>query len=354
LKALGSVLKWIGGLAALLTLAIGVKQVGDIVTEWRDREVAVKQFVQAARMQTDLRDYPGAWQVIQHGLTIAPASHIALEQQVEVAMAWLRDIWRQKGKKAYSDIIDPLMPTLYRGAVSGDTEHRADVLAHIGWANHLRLRDKRAFYEVDEFFRHALERNPTNTYAHLFWGYWILYRENQEKYEGDRLEIAKRHFAAAVKTEKHRQYVNNWRLLALSRTYVTGADVETIRAANELRQRNQQLASWVRSAVLERFSGLYRTQFTEGEFLDRLFQHVSPTDLLAIYRWLSNDIDFEGDHPFGMPLENHKFVIAILTEATGDLRGAIDRYTSLVPELSGTSSLRGAVERAIKRAAERK
>jgi len=169
-KAFGSLLKWIGGLAAIITLVIGVTQLGDIVNEWRDRGIVVEQFVEAAKMQTELRDYPGAWQLIEQGLSIEPGSSIALEQQVEVAMAWLRDIWRQKGKKTYHEIIDPLMLTLYRGAVSGDANRTADVLAHIGWANRLRLRDKRAVYEVDEFFRCALERDPTNAYAHLFWG----------------------------------------------------------------------------------------------------------------------------------------------------------------------------------------
>ena len=339
-KALGPVLKWVAGLTAVITFIVATKQLNDIVKQWRDREAAVKQYVQAAKMQMELKDYPGAWRLVKQGLVISPESHIALDQEVDVAMAWLREIWLHKGKKNLTEILDPLMLALWRGMFSEDAKRSADVIAHMGWANFLRTIDGDSSYEIDEYFKRSIERDPNNTYAHLFWGYWILDRRNRIKYEGDRLGIAKGHFAAALKTNRERQFVAGECLYALSRSYIKGANVEAIKMAHDLRESNEQIESSNRAGGLELFGDVYKTQFKEGDFLDQLFKQLLPKDVLATYLWLSKDFDFVDKRPFGMGSENHGFVIALLTEATGDLQSALDEYKVVRSKLSYGSSLK--------------
>ena len=55
-------------------------------------------------------------------------------------MLWVRNI-SITGDQTFSEIVNPLLPSLYLGAVRSDSSERADALAHIGWSNALRTRD---------------------------------------------------------------------------------------------------------------------------------------------------------------------------------------------------------------------
>jgi len=328
-KGIGTLLKWIGGVTAIISLVLGVWQANKIFVDWSDRKSSVDQFLKAADFQLDLMDYPGSWQIIQECLALDAMSPKALLKEVQVAMAWVRDPMRHKGEKKYSEIVAPLMPALYRGAVLDDNRIAADALAHIGFANFLRSIGSDSKYEIDEYFRRSTQKNPRNIYAHAFWGYWILNRLNQKDYERDKLEIAMEHFDKArnsAQSSKDREFVYKRTLGALVTTYAKRADVEAIKLANELRNNNEEIEPEVKSACIALFRTLEVAQFTEGEFLDRLYKKLSPKDVLATYIWLSEGIDFEHDEPFGMPIGRHTLVRALLKEGAGHLQGALDDY----------------------------
>ncbi|MCP4672307.1 MAG: hypothetical protein GY857_13495, partial [Desulfobacula sp.] len=97
-----SILKWIGGVTAIISLIVGVRQVGGIVKDWKERDEAVHQVVMASSMLLEMKDYKSAWEIVKKATTIAPSSQKAFNQQVDVAIVWLRDIWVQKEKKTYS------------------------------------------------------------------------------------------------------------------------------------------------------------------------------------------------------------------------------------------------------------
>ena len=106
------VLKWVGGLTAIISLVIGINQLSGIVKEYNERDESIHQLVSASKLLINMKDYQAAWGVIQKAVTISSSSQAAFNQQVDVAMAWLRNIWMQKGKKKYSEIIDPFIFTL--------------------------------------------------------------------------------------------------------------------------------------------------------------------------------------------------------------------------------------------------
>jgi len=327
-KGIGNLLKWVGAITAVISLVVGVRQLNTIYGEWSDRRASIEQFVKAADFQLDLKDYPGAWQIIQECLAVDAMSPKVLKKQVQVAVAWTRDPWRHKQKKKYTEILAPLMPVLFRGAVYDDKQLAADALAHIGYANFLRTIDSDSIYEIDEYFRQSLQKDPSNTYGHLFWGYWILHHSNKIQYQRDRLEIAKQHFSAALETQRDRSYVGDMCLLALSNSRVVGADVETIRVARDLRKSDRIISISAKIGCLELFNEVYLTQFREETFLDRLYKQLSPEDVLATYMWLSRDIDFRFVRPFGMPYENHRFVLGLLKEGKGDFQDALADYVA--------------------------
>ena len=97
-KGIGTFLKWVGAITAVISLVVGVRQLNNIYREWSDRKASIEQFVKAADFQLDLMDYPGAWQIIQDCLAVDAMSPKALKKQVQVAMAWIRDPGRHKEK----------------------------------------------------------------------------------------------------------------------------------------------------------------------------------------------------------------------------------------------------------------
>jgi hypothetical protein len=60
--------------------------------------------------------------------------------RVDIAFAWLEDGRPGPGQR-FAVITDTVTPVLDRALVGAQGERRADLLAHLGWATFLRLRD---------------------------------------------------------------------------------------------------------------------------------------------------------------------------------------------------------------------
>ena len=334
-----SVLKWIGGFTAIISLIIGVKQISGIVQEWQERDESVNQIVTASRMLMDMKDYRAAWEIVQKATTIAPSSQKAFDQQVDVAMAWLRDLWVQKGEKSYSEIIDPLILTLSQGAGDENPKRSAEVLAHIGWANYWRDKDKKAHYEIDGYFTRALEYNPDDTYANLFRGFWLLQKYGKNENEKNLLADAMTHFSKAHASDVNPYFVNEWVIRALTQSSVTGADVEVIKIANAWRkQKEVQLETSEREAVLyemlDEFDATFRSQLSDGSFLPRLISALSVQVIRDTYLWLFNQVENKRSH-WDLAKTFH---LGLMSEAEGKYNSAHANYIELLDEVRGTVS----------------
>lgn len=334
-----SVLKWIGGFTAIISLIIGVKQISGIVQEWQERDEAVNHIVTASRMLMDMKDYQAAWKIANKATAIAPSSRKAFNQQVDVALVWVRNIWVQKGEKTYSEIIDPLILTLSQGAGDENPKRSAEVLAHIGWANLWRLRDKKAEYEVDGYFRLALERNPDDTYANLFNGYWLLTKESRSKDNRTLINDALHHFSRAIRTGVNPNFVYLHYISALTRSEIIGADVEAVKIANDWRKQKavpleRPLRQTVLPDILSEFDGIYRTQLSEGTFLPRLLLEFSIQDARDTYVWLFEEVDNKDDW-----WEHAKLMhLGLISEAEGELENAFDLYVELISKVIRSGS----------------
>ena len=76
-KAITKLFSWIGGITAIVALIIGVKQLNDIVANAQERISAVNQYTEAAKLQMQFSDFPGAWYLVGKGLELDPSSNKA-------------------------------------------------------------------------------------------------------------------------------------------------------------------------------------------------------------------------------------------------------------------------------------
>jgi hypothetical protein len=355
LKKAGDLLKWIGGIAAIVSLVIGMSRINNIFQNWRERNEAVSELVQAAEMQKETGDYPGAWRLLDEALKLELGSKLAREKQVRLAMIWLRNV-RTEGSASFKDIVDKLLPALYRGATSANERTAADVFAHLGWANYLQHREGMTWLDVDAQFQRALELDPENVYAHVMWGYWMLWPGNRQKYEDSNLNSAREHFATALKSGQQRAFIRNMQFNGLFNAsgvdvgVASGVDLggDGINIKNEIRKQHETIKYAHRYRVIKTYTDLLYTSDYAQELSRKLMAALPPKDLLETFRWLTTAQDTRAKLTANQT-ESYKFLNAYFTEKAGDLQQALSMYKSLKNELRPNSAFHARVDQAVER-----
>lgn len=319
-KRFATILKWVGGSAAVISLLTGMLQVNSLFRSWQSRQETVRELAKAAQLQANASDYAGAWRLYEQALQLEPGFRPARDGQGDLAMRWLRNI-RVSENQSFSQVVDPLLPVLYRAAASGNARRTADALAHIGWANYLKNRDLGAGFSgelpgpsVEEQFKAALKADSANVYAHAMWGFWIAYR-------GGDLSQAGLHFSEALKTGRDRQYVQSLRIWAyLNRERDRESAVELIRMADEMRQTHESIDPELKRRIVE--DVYMSSEDTTAEAVNRIVSAVPPANHLATMVWLAQGTNLESD-------QRYRFYHARLSEGAGDLPTALAEYKAL-------------------------
>lgn len=343
--SMAQMLKWIGGITAIISLVIGTSRVNDLYTDWQERKVAVAQLIEASRLQIEYKDYQGAWMLIDDALSFNPSSILARQHQITIATAWLRNI-RKHGDQTFSGILNKLLPTLYLGSVSSDLEKAADALSHIGWANFLRSRDGITGLEIAEYYDRALNLDPDNSYAHIMWAHWLLWQGNKRNEDID-LGKVQSHFAAALQATDDRDYINRMKFSALNNaSYNSKVRIEFIRFSEEIRQQGGKFDRTDRTSVFNAIS----TIVAPSNILDestlpafkRLIEIVSPVTLLELSNWLDSDKKYEGT-------PNKMMINARLQDLAGNRQKALLFYHLLTNKSGVSASFNTYAEQQIKR-----
>ena len=123
-KVIGDALKWIGGVTALLSLFLVAQQVNNVVSTWTDRQEAGAALIMASDLQASAGDYAGAWGLLDQAVAIEPGSTRVQAHRVDLAMLWVRNITKT-GDQTFGEIVNPLLPSLYLGAVRSGSSERA-------------------------------------------------------------------------------------------------------------------------------------------------------------------------------------------------------------------------------------
>lgn len=327
-KFVGSTLKWVGAVTALISLIAGAVQLNGLLQSSRERSESVQRLVKAADMQIEYGDLDSAQQLIEQALALEPGSRAAGERQVAVAMMLLRRGFPydfKYNKEEYRKKIDSLLSVLYRGAGDNDPVKAADALAHIGRANRMRRFNQNQELPIEEYFARAIALDSDNVFAHVFWAACCL---STDKSMGcnNNLQAAEEHFALAMRDGREQDYVRRQRFDRLRGSSVEGADILLI---------GDMIASWRDKIPLDEkqqqmiyndISRFFTPYEVYGKKLQELVQRFPPADILAMLEWAGQGQKWEKRVPSGVEL---MALMAHLTELSNNRPLAIARYRTV-------------------------
>jgi tetratricopeptide (TPR) repeat protein len=337
-KTFADILKWVGGIAAVISLVIGITNLNKVLSNWREKKEAVSELVEATRIRKGSNDYEGAWHLIEEALKLDPASEEARDVQVRLAMEWVRSkrMYYLDRKKSIGKI-EKLLPSLYRGAASSNSVFKSDVLAHIGWAEWIRQKGEMFHLDVKRQFSTALEIDPQNMYANTMMGHWLLAKRSDFRDNWENIDTAMKHFAVAIDGNRDRDYVRYWQIRGLLSLPDRKGIKPVLELVNAMRENNENLNWAACEMIIVIFRRLYtwRDDETSEKELAKLVSFLNPEDLLATYIWLTREVNFEEkiNIPYRINVFTHKFIIARLTEATGNYEEALKQYRSVIAQL---------------------
>lgn len=288
-------LKWIGVVTVLLSLLLLLNQASKVFGEIRDRQRQVGELQAIADQQQRAGDFQQAWTSLEHAdRTAGQGSYLArlarspaAERQAirtaqeDLAMAWLESASAPGGAR-FSDTVDPLLPTLTRGVDSTAGRRKADLLAHVGWAQFLKSRDGGGEpIDPEPLYRQAIEADPANPYAHAHWGHWLAWQRRP-------LDEATAQFDAALASGRARPYVRSLQLAALQLASTGTSQAAYLAAIADMVRNQEPVSAGVRNVVY----GLYTRICDDDARLARLRATVPAATHIAVIRALFFDVDF--------------------------------------------------------------
>jgi len=329
---LARVLKWVGAVTSILSLIFGLYQLTNLMAGVRDRQRKIDESLNVENSQRTAGDFARAWATLQEAAKLADEGgklatvmgrldevrqRVRLRQE-DLALAWLRDARPGPGK-AFSDIVNPVLPVLERGLMTATGERKADLLAHLGWADFLRSRDDGGVRNPESRYREALLVDPGNPYAHANFGHWILWRNGS-------LEAANKEFAAGLKSGRARDYVRRIQIAALQNARREATDAEILRVVDDMRKNNEGVGQGLRDRVFS----IYVAAFGRDEAAaQNLLTALPPSDQLETFQTLFYDPDFDQSKR-----PTRALCLATLQEAAGHPEDALRTLKSLRSDLT--------------------
>jgi hypothetical protein len=300
--------RWPRGLRELLD-----PKPAPVVTGNAPDPVEVQSLITAAQQQRSGRDHAGAWATISRAVTVQPDSSAAREEQVQVAMAWIRDMVVRE-PETFSNLLRPLTQCLQVRAATAKGELAADIHAHLGWANFCRQSKERVMeLKVEEFFETAVTHDATNPFAHAMWGHVLADRRRP-------VGEMNRHFKLALTSGREREFVQHMRVTALIRAETSEARAELLRVMDEMRRAGDVLASTTRPRAR---TTIYSRLSVSDEAA--LLPILPPADQLATFRWLVDAREIAQSAELS-------YFHARLIEGTGNLDEAASQYRALLTQ----------------------
>jgi hypothetical protein len=276
------ILKWIGYITAVFSLIAGAYGGWTFFSGQFKKRHAIDELLAAESVRVSAGDYASGWKEVEQAASIESSSAKIRRVQEDLAMQWLENI-HLSGDQTFSGITEKLEPVLIRGATSAKSpERQADLLAHLGWSYFLRSRESPSGPDPESAYRDALQRDPSNPYAHAMWGHWILWNHGG-------LTTANEQFAVALtSTRSVRAYVRTLQMAAMMNNNAFEFEEETVRVANAIRSEHGDLDRYVRRRILNIYSfRLVPPKDDTPAFLNAL----PPAQHLATFDWLNEGSD---------------------------------------------------------------
>lgn len=322
-QLLRDALKWIGGITAVFSLFLVAQQVTNIVGPWMDRYVTAKTLLDAATMQSDAGDYPGAWALLDEALALNPGSTLLHAERVTLAMAWVRN-------PTNVEDIEALLPSLYVGAVRGSPPERADALAHIARVNVLRASQGQDNLNIDRQFEDALKTDANNIFALTWLAHWRFEPANRGDYVEAAIQTARSLFERALATGDRQHWVRELQLETYLSTFDPDAKAEAIRVVLQIKSKDGVSQNGITAEHARRFKRQVHDLIVNDDqhavaFEQAALEILGWPEIREAYVWVRQQ------YPKTNATIEH-FVLAKLTELAGDENSALDQYRALLDE----------------------
>jgi len=335
LSKLGVVPKVLAGVTAVLSLAFAIRQASIYIADHRQRQQRVAEFVAIAKVQRESHDYRAAWRSLGEAASLDPRNATVQTTREDLAFDWLQNARAPQGT-TLGAIGDTVAVVLTRGIVTAQGTRKADLIAHLGWADFLRWRDGQRQLDPAARYHQALAVDPRNVYAHAMLGHWLLWTSS------DSLAEAKRHFAAAVGSGRERRFARDLELAAFDNRG-SGGDLELLRVVGDMRASGDSVSE----ATRHRLWGTYFFLLNSG-FSYRNPRLASDTTLAAsvlqTYRWLFATTSYPQTKGIA-----YTYYLAQLEEAAGDRAQALASYRAARAQATASSSYLSNIDAAIVR-----
>lgn len=297
---------WLAAAAVLALAAAGAYVAYERAEHKRAQEQARIE-LQAAELAAAVQlceagTHAVAWKQFETIVASRPGDEAVRTAREDCGMRWLREARVAGDKESFGALVAPIQPVLAQGMAAARGERRADLAAHLGWAEFLRSRDGAPVGDPPALYKAALADDAGNVYAHSMWAHWLVWN-------GARIdEAVRKHFEAAAKGSRDRPWLRRMQFsVAMLRGELNGYALEVL---NQMRAAGEQPDTTQRDLVWRRMIdwGLLAPE-PEREVL---LGFLSPADALATFEWLYSSEQMVADR---QPL--HRFAQALLRARAG-------------------------------------
>ena len=264
---------------------------------------------------------------------LVPDSAAVRGAQEGIAMEWIRNVRVESGSGSFGDAIGPALAVVDASLASATGTHRADLLAHSGWASFLLWRDGDRRLDPAETYREALSLDPENPYANAMLAHWILFRT-------DDVPAAVKLFDAAARTGRDVGAVRSLQWAAYGNSSAPEAAAERVRLADAMRRAGQELSPEQAQALW----GPYYFATTREKERQALLGALPPDDHIATLDWAFEEYA-ANDESRRLTI---RYYVALLHARAGRAEQAVSEMRALNSELAQSpGSLRQAVQKAL-------
>lgn len=331
-------MKWIGAATAVLTLLFALQRLVTSITDAQQKRAHATELLRVAKLQARDGHHDEAWATLEEGAALNARQDEIRAAQEDLAMDWLRNAHITVGHQKFADIVQKTRPVLVRGLTTADTKRRADLMAHLGWADFLLWKESGGELHPEEQYRRAVEIDSLNPFAHAMWGHWILYRHGS-------LDAARAHFASAARSGAHRDEVRHLQTVAISDLHDSAGEIEMLRLANELRRTGEAIPTETRrrmayAVCLDPASRLRSADLSWTP----IKPSASAEDELLAMRWMFDALSLDDGQDVV-----RDFCFAALEEGAGNKEQALAMFKSIRTRLPRYSLLQPSTDAALRR-----
>lgn len=323
---LKSIMKWVGIVAAVLSLIAGVRQFLTLSADSAERERRIGELLATGAAQRQARDYPQAWTTLEAALAQAEQGNLLAKltrrlgerrrqvraAQENLAMQWLENVSVPQGQ-TFASVVDEVLPVLHRGALEASGARGGDLYAHIGWGYFLKRRDGPSGLDPAPWYAKALESDPANPYAHAFSGHWRMW-------SNEPVDAAMKEFAKAVAANRERPFVRGMQVSALMNRSGVDARVELVKVANDMRKSGEPIDGRLRRELRT----VYHAALGDRALSDRLIGAMPPAEQLVVVETVK-----AGSSPAAGSDDSLDVARALLEEAAGQPASALETWRAV-------------------------